>query len=555
MASSCTRARFPADRPHVTPPERPYPRLTLRQLLLALFLSCFLFTGALGEWTFLIPHAYAAGRPSDPEALITFPSSLKRGRHDDVYHGPLVFPSKAPKVPRSPQDSPPDMGHLPPSAEPVTMQPISQVMDAGLLASTAGGGTPLDLLGSDHRLELHIQPGSLDLSHALVSGTPSSTTTTTSQQVTSTTPTPSSSGVTPTPTATGTPDTTTTPTSTSTTPTPTSTSTTPTPSATPSTTPTPTSTPSTGPDTSNTSTPPFTLQLTQVSGHFAAQMNLLGTYRVQVVDSTGRVVSGLRLHTPIRVVFHYQPWELDALGLDPSQIFLSWPTLIAAAQAAHQPTTGMTVLLTNDPTAHTLTGDTTVLGPSALTVGGDPQNQTPPSSLLASVQGNSGQLGFTYPLAVAPNALGFAPHLVLSYSSGDTNGRYSRTSSANDVGDGWSLTLGSITAQTYPNGSASANTWYFLSGVGNVSDRLVPDTQSGFYQTEHISHLRIQQVTSGSTNQPCFQVYDTSGTYYEFGCNSDALQYWTSSTGTQHNYRWDLDKIISPNEGPSAQRE
>ncbi len=23
----------------------------------------------------------------------------------------------------------------------------------------------------------------------------------------------------------------------------------------------------------------------------------------------------------------------------------------------------------------------------------------------------------------------------------------------------------------------------------------------------------------------------------------------------QHNYRWDLDKIISPNEGPSAMRE
>ena len=484
----------------------------------------------MGEWTFLIPHAYAAGRPSDPAASITFQSFLKRGRHDHAYRGPLVFPSKAPHVPRSPQDHPPDMGHLPPSAEPVTMQPINQPLDAGLLASTTRGGTPLDLLGSDHRLELHIQPGSLDLSHALVSGTPSSITTTTGHQVTSATPTPTSTGVTPTPT---------------------STSTTPTPSTTPSTTPTPTSTPGTD----STPTPPFTLQLTQVSGHFAAQMNLLGTYHVQVVDSTGRVVSGLRLHTPIRVIFHYQPWELDALGLDPSQIFLSWPTLISAARTAHQPTTGMAVLLTNDPVAHTLTGDTTVLGPSALTVGGDPQNQAPPSSLLASVQGNSGQLGFSYPLAVAPNAHGFAPHLALNYSSGDTNGRYSRTSPANDVGEGWSLTLGAITAQTYPSGSASAHTWYFLSGAGNVSDRLVPDTQAGFYQTEHISHLRIQQVTSSSTNQPCFQVYDTSGSFYEFGCNSDALQFWTDSGGTQHNYRWDLDKIISPNEGPSAQRE
>ncbi len=92
--------------------------------------------------------------------------------------------------------------------------------------------------------------------------------------------------------------------------------------------------------------------------------------------------------------------------------------------------------------------------------------------------------------------------------------------------------------------------------MGNISDRLVPTSQSGYYQTFHISHLRIQQVTSGSTNQPCFQVYAKDGTYYEFGCDSDALQFWTdASTGTQHNYRWDLDKIISPNEGKSAMRE
>ncbi len=170
--------------------------------------------------------------------------------------------------------------------------------------------------------------------------------------------------------------------------------------------------------------------------------------------------------------------------------------------------------------------------------------------------GNSGQLGLSYPLALPPNARGFLPSLSLSYSSADTNQRTTPTSPADDVGDGWSLGLGSITAQENPSGSAGSGTWYFLSGAGNVSDRLVPDTQAGFYQTEHVSRLRLKQLTSGSTGQLCFQAYDTSGTFYEFGCNSDSLQYWTdASTGTRHNYRWDLDKLISPNEGPSAQRE
>jgi len=233
---------------------------------------------------------------------------------------------------------------------------------------------------------------------------------------------------------------------------------------------------------------------------------------------------------------------------------LSWPTLLLAARAAKQPTTGLVTPVVNDATARTLTGQSSVLGPGPLSVGGDPSDQSPPVPLVAGEQGNSGQLGLSYPLLVPPNARSFVPQLILSYSSGNTNQRTSPTSPGGAAGDGWSLTVGAITAQKYPSGSASTNTWYFLSGVGNISDRLVPDTQANFYLTEHMSHLRIHQVT-GDNSQTCFNVYDKGGTFYEFGCNSDALQYWTDSGGSRHNYRWDLDKIISPNEGPSAQRE
>src|SRR6266567_3817057 len=410
------------DRPHVRPPRRPYPRLSRRQLLTSLILSLWLLTNMLGGWIFLIPQAYAAKRPSDPPAKTTFHTFLKDKRPTHVYRGPLVFPTKAPAVPKGPHSHTVNMNTLLPSAEPPTMTPITQVLSTASLAGSPTSGAPLDLKSSDGRFEVQLAPGSVDLSQATVA------------------PGLAPSGA-------------------------------------------------------------LTLQISQVAGHFAEQMNLLGTYQLQVSDASGRVISGIRLHTPLTVIYHYQPWELDALDLDPGSLYLSWP------------------------------------------------------ALLGGVQGNSGQFGLSYPLSLPPNARGFVPQLALSYNSGGPNQRNSRTSPAGTVGDGWSLTLGAITAQKYPSGSASAQTWYFLSGVGNISDRLVPASQSGFYQTFHISHLRIHQVTSSDTGQPCFNVYDTSGTFYEFGCDSDALQFWTETNGTQHNYRWDLDKIISPNEGPSAMRE
>ena len=30
------------------------------------------------------------------------------------------------------------------------------------------------------------------------------------------------------------------------------------------------------------------------------------------------------------------------------------------------------------------------------------------------------------------------------------------------------------------------------------------------------------------------------------------MQYWTDSNGSRTNYRWDVDKIVAPNEGPSS---
>jgi RHS repeat-associated protein len=93
--------------------------------------------------------------------------------------------------------------------------------------------------------------------------------------------------------------------------------------------------------------------------------------------------------------------------------------------------------------------------------------------------------------------------------------------------------------------------YYFINDVAGVGDRLVPTGSNNLYDTQHISDLRIQQTT-GIGGQPCFDVWDKSGTFYEIGCTSTSLQYWTDSSGSRHNYQWDVDRIVAPNEGPYA---
>jgi len=95
--------------------------LSRRQLLTSLILSLWLLTNMLGGWIFLIPQAYAAKRPSDPPAKTTFRTFLRDHNPTHAYRGPLVFPRKAPAVPKGPHAHAVNMTTLLPSAEPPTM--------------------------------------------------------------------------------------------------------------------------------------------------------------------------------------------------------------------------------------------------------------------------------------------------------------------------------------------------------------------------------------------------------------------------------------------------
>ncbi len=288
---------------------------------------------------------------------------------------------------------------------------------------------------------------------------------------------------------------------------------------------------------------PLNVQIKQIHGHLIGPSSILGSYQIQVVDHLGRLVHGLRLTQPATIIYHYQPWEMSDLGIDPAHILLSWPDAIRQARQQKQPTAALVAPMTNDAQTQTLTAQVSTLAVVPFDVSGDPTDQTPPTPLMASVSGNSGQLSYTYPLAVVAGPAGFGPKLQMSYSSQATNQRFSRRSPANGMGDGWALSLGSISMATYPSTSTSgAGTWYFLNNVAGVSDRLVPTLTAGFYETEHISHLRIQFVNN------VFHVWDRSGFYYEYGATADSSQYTTNSNGVKTTWRCDLTKVLAPYE-------
>ncbi len=457
-----SRSPHTRPRPHVAFPFRTPRRLTRRQLLLSALLLIVVLSGVIGGWSSGVFSSHAAGPLPSAPASMTFQQFLKKGTHQQVKRsGP---PAPYPQPPRRTSKQLATTSSFPSSAEPATMQPINQPLSASFLAGSPGE-QPLDLKGSDGRLEVQLQPGSLDLSQATVTGGAA---------------------------------------------------------------------PAGG----------LSLQLSQLHGHFEGMLNLLGYYQVQVVDSQGQVVNGITVHTPLTFLYHYQPAEMLSMNLDPGQILMSWPSLIAAAQQAKQPTTGMVIPMHNDPATHTLTGQSLILAAGTFGFGGDPQNQLAPIPHQAEVQGNNGQLSSSYPLKVPPGIDGFAPHVELTYSSLGPNDRHNTTSPAGDEGDGWSLTLGSITQDVYATSS-----WYFINGIDNVGDRLIYNGTTALYYTEHLSYLRIQQVTSSQTNQPCFDVWDRSGTFYELGCTMDSLQYSIDSNQVRHNYQWDVDRILAPNDG------
>ena len=157
------------------------------------------------------------------------------------------------------------------------------------------------------------------------------------------------------------------------------------------------------------------LTITQLSGISMGNVEALGRYQFQFSDAQRHPLSGVRLRHPITLQFHYDPADLHGLGLDPGSLLLTWPVEINQALAAKQTPGGLSTPMSNDAATHTLTAQTSVLGSIASVGTGAPTNQAPPKPLLATVQPNTGQLSYSYPITVAPGPMGTTPTVQLVY--------------------------------------------------------------------------------------------------------------------------------------------
>jgi RHS repeat-associated protein len=219
------------------------------------------------------------------------------------------------------------------------------------------------------------------------------------------------------------------------------------------------------------------------SGHVA-----LGTYLVQVVDAHGRLV-GHGLRKPATVTFRYTPHE-RGLGLANGIVLVNGA-----------PPTGIN--FNPDPTGAPMSASAAGLGtptPVAIVRGDDSGTATIPlnsPSTSASYNSNSpvATFGKPDPFNVDLNAGsltagvqldlprgpgGFTPPLSLGYGSAAVSEQHNIQAAAGWVGEGWNLSLGSISwsEQNYNSAGSPAN-WqdrWLLNDPYGTSAEIVPPT-------------------------------------------------------------------------------
>jgi RHS repeat-associated protein len=314
------------------------------------------------------------------------------------------------------------------------------------------------------------------------------------------------------------------------------------------------------------------------SGHYS-----FGSYLLQVVGADGRL-TGSGLRQPVRVTLHYGSREA-ALDTKNAYLLLNGPLpsatnlnpdpkgLALSAKAAGLGASS-TPPVTSDSRARTLSASVSLTGSTtAASFNTDAPVATFGKPDPFNTDLSAGGLTATIPLDLPPGPDGLVPPLVLQYSSASVNEQHNVQGAAGWVGEGWNLSLGSITwAEHNVAGSGATNwvdSWQLNDAFGTAAELIPPSTnvstyyddtgnlitQSPIYwRTAPESHTHIYSfvgpVTPAgmSTPAPCFRVYLPSGIMEEFGCTADSLQYYpqpsgTPHSGTQYISSWNLDLI------------
>ncbi|GCE13576.1 RHS repeat-associated core domain-containing protein [Tengunoibacter tsumagoiensis] len=325
------------------------------------------------------------------------------------------------------------------------------------------------------------------------------------------------------------------------------------------------------------------------SGHLS-----LGTYLFQVVDAKGVLLNhGLR--KALTTKYHYKKEEA-LLNFDHAYV----------VQNGTHPSKGMKTAATannvsTESTFGALSTQSIKVDAAQKTLLATPSISTPSSSMSWQSDVSIGTFGKPDPFNVDLNAGsltaglsidvpagpgGLTPPVNLNYSSESVNGQHNLTGAAGWVGEGWDLSLGSITwseHNVYAGCNTTAcgggvnweNVWQLSDPFGTSSELIPPnlnvstfyDDTSGQYcaaggpnsypcpiqwHTATESHAKIYAYVGPvdigmPVHPPCFRVWLANGIMEEFGCTPDSLQhYYQASVGAHVVSGWLLDMITDP---------
>ncbi len=360
-------------------------------------------------------------------------------------------------------------------------------------------------------------------------------------------------------------------------------------------------------------------QVAQTSGSSAGGSGevSLGTYLLQVVDAHA-VLATQGLHQPVTLHFDYGT-KGSALDLAHVIAVFNAPLPDGASGAPLAATSGVTSTpasgissgglrsmayvgvsatalglgrpshtpMTLDRAHHQLQASTTFVSASA---SASFNTDAPVASFGKpdpfNVDLNAGALTFDEPIDLPNGPGGLTPPLHLTYSSAGVSEQHNIEAAAPWVGEGWNLSLGSISWAEHnvtsycPSGCGATweSSWQLSDPFGTAAELIPPntgvstyydDTPNTYYNTSTKSypntpvrwhtapetHAKIYSYVGPNSlpNMPahpsCFRVYLPNGIMEEFGCTPDSLQYYYVPSNLDSYYvsSWLLDLITDPN--------
>jgi hypothetical protein len=184
------------------------------------------------------------------------------------------------------------------------------------------------------------------------------------------------------------------------------------------------------------------------------------------------------------------------------------------------------------------------------------------------------------PIEVPPGPGGLTPPIHLGYSSATVSGQHNVQGAAGWVGEGWSLSLGAVTWAEHDVtadclstcGANWENSWQISDPFGMGANLIPPNnTVSTYYDdttntyfdgtnyhnmpsqwhssaenyAKIISYVGPNTIQTQQAKPPCFRAWLTNGIMEEFGCTTDSLEYYETSTGDRLT-AWNLDLITDP---------